>query len=110
MGPPNCSARIAGPPRLRGPRRVAPSSRGRCGAAGATARALAIRPFLLLLEELLSLLDHNTRLSLQAEAARTLRARLIVSSVNSESAQFSDTLSLHCCAHNLGSGTSASAN
>jgi ABC-type nitrate/sulfonate/bicarbonate transport system ATPase subunit len=55
-------------------------------------RAPAIRPFLFLLDAFLSLLDRNTRLSFQAEAARTLRARLIVSSVGSESAQFPDTL------------------
>jgi ABC-type sugar transport system ATPase subunit len=36
----------------------------------AIARALAIRPSLLLLDEPLSLLDHNTRLSLQAEIKR----------------------------------------
>jgi ABC-type Fe3+/spermidine/putrescine transport system ATPase subunit len=77
----------------------------------AVARALAIRPDLLLLDEPMSALDHNTRLELQAELGRIHRelglTTLHVTHSREEAAALGDHLAIMLAGRFVQSGSSA---
>jgi ABC-type Fe3+/spermidine/putrescine transport system ATPase subunit len=77
----------------------------------AVARALAIRPDLLLLDEPMSALDHNTRLELQAELARIHRelglTTLHVTHSREEAAALGDHIAIMLGGRIVQQGTSA---